>query len=77
MHAELVNPEKVILEEIAIAGMTRDSIALTYAFCLRQLGPDNISFRKINSAILDRWAFSSLDYIKSRAWGIYEGRIKI
>lgn len=76
MRVELVNPERVILEEIKNPKMTRNSVALTYAFCLRQCqhGRGKINFNRVNQAILDRWKPSALDYIKARAWGIYEGR---
>ncbi len=75
IRVELVNPDRVILEEIAMPKMTRNSVALTYAFCLRQR--DDVDFGKINRAILSRWSFSALDYIKARAWGIYEGRTAV
>lgn len=75
MRVEMVNPQRVILEEIAAPQFTRDSVALTYAFCLRQsFGGADIDFRTINRAILDRWSPSALDHIKARAWGLYFGR---
>jgi hypothetical protein len=77
LRVKLVNPQRVILEEIAMPKMTRNGVALTYAFCLRQRDHDQawINFGMINRAIVGRWSFSALDYIKARAWGIYEGRI--
>ena len=75
MRVELWNLERVILEEIENPKINRNSVALTYAFCLRE--NDQINYRRINRAILDRWTFSSLEYIKARAWGIYEGRIRL
>ena len=75
MHFKLVDPEEGILEEIANPKVTRNAVALTFAFCLRQRDEDGIDFKKICQAIVARWSFSALDYIKKRAWGIYEGRI--
>ena len=75
LRIEMVDPEKLILEEIADPKITRNSVALTYAFCLRQ-GWGTAIGREVNRAIIDRWSLSALDYIKKRAWGIYEGRIQ-
>ena len=72
MHAVLVNPEKVILEEIANPKMTRNGVAITYAFCLRQRLPGHVAYRDINRAIMERWSPHALDYIKQRAWKMYE-----
>ena len=74
MYAVLMNAEKVILEEIANPKMTRDSVALTYAFCLRRanIGRKPVDFGNINRAIMTRWTPSALDYIKRRAWKLYE-----
>ena len=71
MHAVLVNADKVIMEEIANPEMTRDSVALTYAFCLRQRPPGHDSYGEINRAIMARWSPSALDYIQRRAWRMY------
>ncbi len=71
MYAVLVNPERIILEEIANPKMTRDGVVQTYAFCLRQWSPGHVAFRKINRTILDRWSPAALDYIKRRAWKLY------
>ncbi len=73
IHVEMVNPQRVILEEIAMPEMKRNGVALTYAVCLRQRTA--VDFSVINRAIVDRWSFNALDYIKMRAWGIVEGRI--
>ncbi len=72
MYTVLVNPERIILEEIAMPKMTRDGVAQTYAFCLRQRVLDRIDFQPINQAILARWRPSALEYIKRRAWELYE-----
>lgn len=66
MNIELMNVEKCILEEIAEKEATRDSIATTYAFGIRQ--KKEIDWKKVNRAIIDRWSLSALKYIKEKAW---------
>ncbi len=75
MHFKLVHAQEGILEEIANPKITRNVVALTFAYCIRQRDEDEIDFKKINQAILARWSLSSLDYIKKRAWGICTGQI--
>jgi hypothetical protein len=60
------NCEKSILEEIADKKATRDSIATTYAFCLKS--DEQIDWPKVNKAIMERWSFSGLKWIKEKAW---------
>jgi hypothetical protein len=72
VRVELVDPQGTILAEIADARLTRDDVAMTYAFCLRS--PDGIDFAAINRAILGRWSMHALAYIKTEAWRIAEGR---
>lgn len=77
MRVELVNPQATILAEIADRRLTRDDVAMTYAFCIRQSGPwgsDEIDYAVINEAIMERWSLSALKYIKEKAWRIAEGR---
>jgi hypothetical protein len=74
----MVDPQATILGEIADQRLTRDDVAMTYAFCIRQSGPgwgnDEIDYAVINRAIMDRWSLSALKYIKEKAWRIAEGR---
>jgi hypothetical protein len=62
----MVDPQAMALLEIAEPAMTRDDVALTYAFCLRQGETDRIA--EVNEAIIDRWSMSALRYIKTQAW---------
>ena len=64
--------EGIILQEINDKNVTRDSIAITYAFCIDSTEKPN--FAKINRAIVNRWSHSALDYIKKEAWKLKEGR---
>jgi hypothetical protein len=72
MSIQLVDPQATILREIADKRMTRDDVALTYAFCIRQQSVAPIDFGVINRAILARWSFSALKYIKTKAWRYVE-----
>lgn len=67
----LVCPEQTVEGEIA-AGAKRQDVAETYALALRYCpGAD---FKRINTAILNRWSVSALRWIKERAWAYAEGR---
>lgn len=70
----LMDCENVILREIEDRDCKRDTVALTYAFCLRS--DEKIDYEKINKAIIARWSKSALNYIKTRAWKLHEGRIQ-
>ena len=62
----MVNPQKQILSEIGCKAFTRNSVASTYAWCIRQR--EECDFPLINRAILKRWSPYALDYIKKLAW---------
>jgi hypothetical protein len=66
MIVEMLDPQGWALAEIADRKMTRDDVAITYAFCIRQQQTDRIA--EINRAIVDRWSISALGYIKRKAW---------
>ena len=68
---ELVNCEKLLLEEIANPAMKRKDVALTYAMSLRNSQPPN--WERVNKAIIARWSFSGLEYIKTQAWKVGQG----
>jgi hypothetical protein len=61
----MVNPQRVILAELA-AGATQKSVALTYAFILRQ-ELTTADWAKINAAIIERWP-KGLARVKEMAW---------
>jgi hypothetical protein len=62
------DPQATILREIADKRMTRDDVAQTYAFCIRQQEVDRVDFGVINCAIVERWSASALGYVKAQAW---------
>ena len=72
MKVELMFCEEAILQEIDDKNFTRDSVAITYAFCIDST--ENPDFAKINRAIVKRWSLSVLAYIKKEAWKLKEGR---
>jgi hypothetical protein len=70
MRFEMVDPQRVILMEIADKRMTRDDVAMTYAFAIRQHGrtSDEFDYARVNRAIVERWSMAALVYVKERAW---------
>lgn len=73
MHVEMVDVQGQIMREIADTRMTRDDVALTYAFGIRSRGQSNtIDWPAVNRAIMDRWSLSALKYIKEKAWKLVE-----
>ena len=75
MKVELMDCEKIILQEIGDKHFTRDDVSLSYAFCIDS--SEEVDFGKINKAIIGRWTHSALDYIKERAWKLRHGKIKL
>ena len=73
MILELTCPTSTLLMEISLPEMKRQDIARTYALALRT--SRNTDWSKVNRAIIDRWSFSGLEYIKTRAWKIVEGKL--
>ena len=72
MQIQMVDPQQVILEEIADGRLTRDDVALTYAIAIRQ--KSEMDWPRVNAAILERWSMDALFYIKRKAWAVVEGR---
>lgn len=70
-HIELAGPQGQLLDEIANPKATRDGVALTYALALRT--PSQVDWPTVNRAIVARWSYSALDYIKRRAWQRHVG----
>ncbi len=68
----MVDPQEQALYEIRDRRFTRDDVALTYAFALRQRETDRIA--EVNRAIIERWSLAALKYIKAKAWKLVEGK---
>lgn len=62
----MVGVEDQLLREIADPVMTRDDVALTYAFAL--VHQEGVDFPRVNRAILERWSMAALHYVKGKAW---------
>ncbi len=75
-HYELANCENVLVDETEMKGITRKSIALTYAMAMCSSECDMVDWGRVNKAIIERWSFSGLEYVKERAWKIMEGKIE-
>lgn len=71
---ELVDCERVILEEIAEKSTTRDDVALTYAMTMLSSESKTVDWPRINRAIIERWSMNALVYVKTQAWKKAEGR---
>jgi hypothetical protein len=71
----LMDPERCLLDEIADKRMTRDDVAVTYAFALRG-DHEQVDWAKVNLAIIERWSLNALRYIKREAWALAGERVK-
>ena len=72
---ELAACTQTLLNEIGMPEMKRDDVALTYALAMRS--SEETDWKAVNEAIIERWSMSALRYIKERAWGINEGRVRL
>jgi hypothetical protein len=69
MRIALRNCEETLISEIADKAMTRHSVAITYALAIQSGDNRNlINWHRVNTAIIERWSRSGLEYIKRRAW---------
>lgn len=62
---ELMACTEVLLNEIA-QGAKRRAVAQTYRLAMQSSHPTD--WAKVNAAIIDRWSFSGLEWIKKQAW---------
>jgi hypothetical protein len=65
VRVELCDCTVTLLMEIANTECKRLSVSKTYALALRSTSPTD--WRAVNKAIIDRWSFSALTYIKELA----------
>jgi len=63
---EMVCCEATILNEISHKEFKRKDIATTYFICM--MSKENIDWEKVNKAIIERWSFGGLEYIKKEAY---------
>jgi hypothetical protein len=68
MRIEMHDPQGQLLKEMEYPGITQKSVALTYAFIIRQLG-DAADWPRINAAIRSKWkGRTALERVKKMAW---------
>jgi hypothetical protein len=68
MRIELANCEQTLLTEIANPVFKRADIAVTYGLALRSSEARTNDRAMVNRAIIARWSFSALNWIKKQAW---------
>jgi len=66
MTFEITNGEETILIEISNKKLKQKDIAQTYALIIRS--GEKVDWKKINTAIVNRWSMSGLKKIKEMAW---------
>ena len=69
----LADPEGYLLEEIANPAMKRLDVAKTYRLILASGDQDRVNWRTVNTAVIDRWSESALEWIKRFAWKMGAG----
>lgn len=63
-----------LLREIAMKECKRKSIASTYGLAIHaERYGEKVDWKTVNEAIIARWSFSGLNYIKKLAWKRLEG----
>ncbi|HXJ92649.1 MAG TPA: hypothetical protein VMT20_07175 [Terriglobia bacterium] len=67
MRVTMVDVQGTLEREIADPRLTRDDVALTYAFGIRDCA-DEVDWGTINRLIIARWSLNALKYIKESAW---------
>ncbi len=68
LRMEMADCEATMLREIAEPSCKRKDVAKSYALSLRSSERRQIDWLKVNSAIVERWSFSALVWIKRQAW---------
>lgn len=74
MTAGIVDPLGQIVRECADPAINRRSVAMTYAFALRQ---KVVGYGPANRAIIERFGEKGLQWIKRRAWAYCDGTVKM
>ena len=67
IRMELMCCESTLLSEIAMPEIKRKHVAQTYALAMKSFERDSIDWVKVNKAIMERWSFAGLKYIKEQA----------
>ena len=64
----MIKCEETLLKNISNKNKIKKDIAIAYYFALMSIDRIRINWRRINQAIVNRWSFSALKYIKYLAW---------
>lgn len=54
-----------------VTAFTRDELVSLYVHLIRHKASDEV-IKKVNDSILTKWSNSGLNYIKEKAWKIYD-----
>jgi len=77
LESQIEKPEKRTSHEEAVkVAKNRDDMAVYYSVCIFIYKGDDPIWQRINSAILQRWTPSGLEYIKKTAWKIIKANQK-
>lgn len=71
----IVDPWGQVVRECEAGNLGRRSIAMTYAFGLRQDIGNKDGIAAANAALGKRFKVKTIEWIKVRAWAYHEGRI--
>ena len=71
------DPEGYLLEEIANPAMKRLDVAKTYRLILASGDQGRVNWRTVNTAVIDRWSVSALEWINNWAWKNSDAEIVI
>ncbi len=66
MIFELMDCENVLIKIIQDKKSKRNDVVIPYAMSI--VSSESVNFANINKAILEKWSFNALDYIKTKAW---------
>ena len=69
----MVDPLGQVVRECGYPKITQKSVALTYAFAIRQEPFEHPNWRTANQAIIDKFGIKGLSRIKTLAWAYVSG----
>jgi len=70
---ELICCTDTLLQEINSTKCKRDDVAHTYYMAI--LSAENVDWKTVNSAIINRWSRSALKYIKNKANKLWDNTL--
>jgi hypothetical protein len=70
---ELADCTNTLLNEISRKETTRESLASTYGLAI--ISSEEVDFKRVNAAIIERWSEYALNYIITKAWKMIDERV--